>query len=260
MTLLANADDDGRYALLVPVSNFVRALLLLAGNAERDYGIRIPAFETPVFPTEAAHAAPALARTAMTLLAHADDDGHYALLVAVSKFVGAVAQRDAFVSELFALDPEVALWEGSRQIARDAGPAFAPVLPSIVPYPLQTARQDVEMVIDSVSHGRSGGTFIPGQNKVLRFNLKPFRDMPWAVESLADYARATGRGFLPWAEDAVKRGIVSAESSAIAQHTSAPAPPSFWPRSAQRSRQIAQANWWAVFSSWQVPKLKSKSS
>jgi hypothetical protein len=111
----------------------------------------------------------------------------------------------AVVSELFALESELAVWEGSRQIARDVGAAFAPVLPSIVPYLLQTARQDIEMVIDSVSHGRSGSTFIPGQNKVLHFNLEQFRDMKRTVESLAVYARATGRGFLPWAEGAVKR-------------------------------------------------------
>jgi hypothetical protein len=162
-------------------------------------GLRCAAAIADLFPAEAGHAAPALAQTAMTLLANADDDGHYALLVAVSNFVRAmaVAQRDAFISELFALEPEVALWEGSRQIARDVGAAFARVLPSIVPYLLQIARQDIEMVIDGVSHGRSGGTFIPGQNKVLRFNLEQFRDMQRAVESLADYARATGRGFLP---------------------------------------------------------------
>jgi hypothetical protein len=88
------------------------------------------------------------------------------------------------------------------------------------------------MVIDSVSHGRSGGTFIPGQNKVLHFNLEQFRDMQPAVESLAVYARATGRGFLPWAEDAVKSanyvsGIVGDYSADLRASAT-----SFWPRSA----------------------------
>jgi hypothetical protein len=181
-------------------------LLAIGQSSPTVNGLRCAPSIADLFPAEVAHAAPALAQTVMTLLANADDDGRYALLVAVSIFVRAtaVAQRDAFVSELFALEPEVALWEGSRQIARDVGAAFAPVLLSIVPYLLQTARQDIEMVIDSVSHGRSGGAFIPGQNKVFRFNLEQFRDMQRAVESLTDYARATGRGFLPWAEDAVK--------------------------------------------------------
>jgi hypothetical protein len=142
----------------------------------------------------------------MMLFADADDESRYALLVAVSKFVRAMSatQRDPFVSELFALGPEVALCEGSRQVARDIGAAFAPVLPSIVPYLLQVAHQDVDMVICSVSNGRIGGTFIPGQNKVLHFSVEQSRDMQRAIESLADYARATGRAFLPWVDDAVK--------------------------------------------------------
>ncbi|OHS93205.1 hypothetical protein TRFO_40507 [Tritrichomonas foetus] len=176
--------------------------------------IRCVAALATSFPEEISANAKSYATAAMNVIMNGvNEDDCYALMVAISKFTKCMPTADlqTFVVQLMSLvssKPETSMFLGLRLIAKQIGQQFSGFLPSIIPYLLNAATQKIDMIVEKedvstqADDSQYSVTYIPGGTKLV-FRNEQFAEITSALESLGDYAVATGNLFAPYFEASI---------------------------------------------------------
>ena len=209
-SLAEGIQNAGKLAIL---EKLAPTLLQIAQQIPSSDAMRCAAAVGRGFPSQLASQALDLAAKAMQIItAGTDAESEYALMIAVSVFASSMPpeQLVGFVTQLMELaktHPEICMWKGTRLIAKNIGPQFAPFMPLIMTFLVGKMMQEVEITVAD-SEGFKGGddasVYVPGTNKVIKFTNEQFAEMSNAGQSLADYAQALSASFETFYADSLK--------------------------------------------------------
>lgn len=214
ITPLAELVENFSYYDKSKLHAIIQVLIDIYSKVVLPDSVRCMAAIAKTFPIEMSTNSLGYAMSALELITpDSDDDACHILLMACSTFVKCIpeAQIGEFLQRLIekvSTIPELTMFVGFRLIAKQMGASFAPFLVHIYPYLHEMASKEIELIVDDSNHRNDDSllVYFPG-NIIIKIKSEQYSEISRALLSIADYARAVGQEFMPYAESAIQDAI-----------------------------------------------------